>query len=168
MAVSWLNSDLFSTLQYLNLFFFFFKRKHVHTDLLKKFRLKETVFEKLEPFSWIPYVFFGRRVLSAWPGLMLGILNWWNTGLLIPFSKVVFRYQLSEPLSDTCHCFRWYWITANTGWQKMCHQKPFCCRTKLEMAESFFESFTSCVMWKCVFKASCCTTSLRYYGTAAR
>lgn len=65
----------------------FFKQKHVHTDLPKKWRLKETVSEKLEPFSWIPYVFVGRRLLSAWPGPMLGILNWWNTGLLIPTSQ---------------------------------------------------------------------------------
>lgn len=95
--------------------FFFFKRKHVHTDLPKKFRLKETVFEKLEPFSWIPYVFFGRWVLSAWLGLMLGILSWWNTGLFIPFLMAVFRALMS----DTCHCLLLmldnteYWI---------CHQ----------------------------------------------
>lgn len=88
--------------------FFFKKRKHVHTDLLKKFRLKETVFEKLEPFSWIPYVFVGERLLSAWLRLMLGILNWWNTGLLIPFSRVVFGYQLAEPPLGTCHCFFWH------------------------------------------------------------
>lgn len=134
VAVSWLNSDPFSMLQYLNSFFFifFFKRKHVHTDLLKKFRLKETVFEKLEPFSWIPYVFFGRRVLSAWPGLMLGILNWWNTGLLIPFLRVVFRYQLAQPLSDTCHFLFWCLITPNTGSQKNVPSESFCCGTKLE------------------------------------
>ena len=119
-------------------FFFFLKRKHFHTDLLKKFRLKETVFEKLEPFSWIPYVFFGRQVLSAWLRLMLGILNWWNTALLIPFLRVVFTASVRHlPLSPPD-----IGQHRQLGGKKMCHQKTLCCGSKVEMASRFD------VMWK--------------------
>ena len=64
--------------------FFFFKRKHVHTDL-KKFRLKETVFEKTGALQLNPICFSWQTSAVCLAGADVGDIKLMEHRTLDPF-----------------------------------------------------------------------------------